>query len=437
MNDGDPGPGVASSTETLLLTGGLILCFLLAGMISGFVTLARMRQQGLLDEDELPRGSRGLLDRSKELLLALSTSHLVIASLSASVLPRALGGGIANPWIRAVVWAGFFAVLLVGSLLFKSAALSRPLAFVRSTLPLAWVIQIVLRPVTRALLWLVRKLAPDLGAMDISPPLSGGELRAILVDEDAEVEMEEEERDLVRSIFDLRDTEIREIMVPRVDLKGLEVETSFEEAEAFAVAQPFTRLPVWEESQDRILGILHTKDLLVARVSRETPTVRQLLRPIHFLPESKSVDEALQEFREKSVHLAVVVDEYGGTAGIVTMEDILEEIVGEIRDEFDVEGERIRIVGERRAILDPRIDLDDLNEELDLALPTEDSDTLGGFLYSELGRVPSRGDTVEYEGLHFTIDRLDRQRMLQVTLRSTQPLPPREGNGSGVRGGES
>jgi CBS domain containing-hemolysin-like protein len=292
-----------------------------------------------------------------------------------------------------------------------------------------------LKPLTLALWALVQRVAPELGAMDISPPLSGVELRAILVDEDTELEMQEEERDLVRSIFDLRDTEIREIMVPRVDLRGLEVETSFADAEAYAVQQPFTRLPVWEQSQDRILGILHTKDLLVARVRSETPTLRQLLRPVHFLPESKSVDEALREFRENSVHLAVVVDEYGGTAGIVTMEDILEEIVGEIRDEFDVEGERVRIVDERRAILDPRIDLDDLNEELGLHLPTEDSDTLGGFLYSELGRVPIRGDTVEYQGLHFTIDRLDRQRMLQVTLRSSEPML--RGDGSGGREGEN
>lgn len=428
MNDGEALSSAAFSGDTLLLLSGLILCFILAGMISAFVTLARMRQHGLLDEAELPRGSRSLLDHSKDLLLALSTSHLVVAALSASILPSALGGGLASPWVRAVVWVVFFLVLLVGSVLFKAAALSKPLAFVRATLPLAWLLHLVLRPLTRALWSLVQRVAPELASMDISPPLSGGELRALLVDEDTEVEMEEEERDLVRSIFDLRDTEIREIMVPRVDLRGLEVETSFDDAEAFAVEQPFTRLPVWEQSQDRILGILHTKDLLVARARSETPTVRQLLRPVHFLPESKSVDEALQEFREQSVHLAVVVDEYGGTAGIVTMEDILEEIVGEIRDEFDVEGERIRIVDERRVILDPRIDLDDLNEELGLQLPAEDSDTLGGFLYSELGRVPSRGDTVEYDGLHFTIDRLDRQRMLQVTLRSSDPILTVEDN---------
>jgi len=424
----------AMQAEAILVACGLLLCFLVAGMISAFVNLSRMREHGLLDEEDLPRGSRRLFDSQKSLLLALSTSYLVIAALSAALLPAVLRAFQASIWAAVLSWILFFAVLIVGSLLLKAAALSRPMAFVRASLPLAWLLHLLLAPLTAFIWSLVRRIAPDLGAMEISPPLSGGELRAILVDDEAEVEMEEEERDLVRSIFDLRDTEIREIMVPRVDIKGLEVETSLQEAEIFAAGQPYTRLPVWQENQDNILGILHTKDLLVARVRNRTPTVRELLRPVHFLPESKSVDEALQEFRVQRVHLAVVVDEYGGTAGIVTMEDILEEIVGEIRDEFDQEGERIRLIDDHQAVLDPRVDLDDLNEELGLALPTDDGDTLGGFLYARLGRIPSRGDTVEYEDLVFTIDRVERQRMLQVTLRSERALGTVVGDSSNHEG---
>ncbi len=430
MNEGDLDRGLIGS-DLLLFLSGLLLCFLVAGMISSYVTLLRMRREGLIGDSDLPRAVRGLMGRSKDLLLALATAHLVAACLAAGLLLRGMNA-LGWPSLLVVLgWIAFFAVLILGSLLFKSAALTKPVAFARATLALASLLLWIFMPFTRLLWFLVARRAPELGAMDISPPLSGGELRAILADEDAEVEMEEEERDLVRSIFDLRDTEIREIMVPRVDVKGLDVNTSFADAESFAVNQPYTRLPVWEQNQDTILGILHTKDLLVARVRSETPTLRQLLRPVHFLPESKSVDEALREFREQRVHLAVVVDEYGGTAGIVTMEDILEEIVGEIRDEFDQEGERIRVLDDHHVVLDPRVDLDDLNEELGITLPTQDSDTLGGFLYAELGKVPSRGDSVEYEGLRFTIDRVERQRMLQVTLVSKRILAPREeGNGS-------
>ena len=428
MNDGVSIPD-SIHPSALLLACGLLLCFLIAGMISAFVNLSRMREHGLVDDEDLPRGSMRLLANEKSLLLAFSTSHLVIAALSASLIPAVFPPLKHSTMVAVLVWVVFFVALIVGSLLLKSAALSRPVAFVRASLPLAWFFYLLLNPFARFIWSFVHRIAPELGAMEISPPLSGGELRAILVDDEVEVEMEEEERDLVRSIFDLRDTEIREIMVPRVDIRGLDVETSLEEAEIFAANQPYTRLPVWQENQDTILGILHSKDLLVARVRSQTPTVRELLRPVHFLPESKSVDEALQEFRVQRVHLAVVVDEYGGTAGIVTMEDILEEIVGEIRDEFDQEGERIRVLNDHRAVLDPRVDLDDLNEELGLFLPTDDSDTLGGFLYAQLGRIPSRGDTVEHDGLVFTIDRVERQRILQVTLRSEGVLAKGEGVG--------
>jgi CBS domain containing-hemolysin-like protein len=244
--------------------------------------------------------------------------------------------------------------------------------------------------------------------------------------------MEEDEVDWARSIFELRDTELREIMVPRIDTVGLDVNTPAAEAVRLVAQAHYTRLPVWDGSPDKILGLVLAKDLLAAQARGEAFTVRQILRRIEFLPESKRVDEALSEFRERRVHLAVVVDEYGGTAGIVTLEDILEEVFGEIRDEFDQEGELIRIVDARRAVIDPRIDLDDLNEALNLDLPTEESDTLAGFLYQRLGRVPVRGDEVGHGSVRFMIDRVERQRIRQVTLQSDQPLPPSEAAAGGA-----
>ena len=266
-------------------------------------------------------------------------------------------------------------------------------------------------------------MVPAIWTLDLSPPLSGSEIRDLIADEEASAHMEQDELNWARSVFELGETEIREIMVPRIDMIALDVETTFDEALAFAAGASFTRLPVYEENPDRILGVLHTKDLLAASVRGQAPSVRELLRPVHFLPESKPIDEALVEFREGRIHLAVVVDEYGGTAGIVTLEDILEEIVGEIRDEFDdQEGELVRIVEPKVAVIDPRVDLDDLNEMLSLELPADESDTLGGLLYQLCGKVPVRGDTVEHEDLRFTIDRVERQRIRQVTMRSPTPL---------------
>jgi putative hemolysin len=435
VND-DPG-SAGHWIQILVLIAGALLSFLMAGSISALVTIARMQKDGLIGSDQSPPAP-GLLRRSRPLLLSLSIAYLVATASAAAAWPACVAPVVGGQgvWLWIVAWVVFFALILLGSMLTKALALSRPLGFTVAAQWLLWPVYALLRPFTWSLQKGLAKLVPSVWALDLAPPLSGGEIRGLLADEEASEFLEDQEVDWARSIFELGDTELREIMVPRVDMAGLDVSTSFEEATQFAANSRFTRLPVWDGSQDRILGILHTKDLLAAQARGESPPVRQLLRPIHFLPESKKIDDALREFREGRIHLAVVVDEYGGTAGIVTLEDVLEEIVGEIRDEFDEEGELVRRLDDRSAVVDPRIDLDDLNELFEWNLPTEDSDTLGGLLYSLCGRVPVRGDTVEYEGLKFTIDRVERQRIRQVTVRAETSFPP-EGNGSAAVGGSS
>jgi CBS domain containing-hemolysin-like protein len=427
---GDPDP--ASSTSTL---GGLILLvailvsFLSSGTITALITVLRMQRGGLIPEDfDLP--GKGLLGRPRSVLLTATISFLAAAAISAAALPEILRGfGRPVPWwLWALGGVLHLVTLVLGSVAMKAVALARPVGYFAAARWVLWPVFLLLRPLTRPLEGFVDRVVPTLWALDLSPPLSGQEIRGLLADEEAAAHLQPTELDWARSILELGDTEIREIMVPRIDMVSLDVATSFEEALPIAAASRFTRLPVYEKNPDRILGILHTKDLLAASVRGEQPTIRQLLRPVHFLPESKRIDEALREFQQGRIHLAVVVDEYGGTAGIVTLEDILEEIVGEIRDEFDQEGELVRLLDEHRAVIDPRIDLDDLNELLHLQLPTEDSDTLGGLLYSLSGRVPSRGDVVQHGTLRFTIDRVERQRIRQVTLSSEEPLA--QSNGS-------
>lgn len=399
--------------------------FLIAGTVSALTTVMRMRSSGLLaNEDTRPPGE-GLLDRARSVLLTLTISFLAAASLAAGELPGLMTETFGN--LGGLQWAGiwvlYLLVLVFGTVGAKAFALARPLGYLRLTVAGAWGLYFALRPVSLLLEMAMNRLVPAIWTLDLSPPLGGSEIRGLLADEEASSHMESDEVEWARSIFELGETEISEIMVPRIDMIAIDVETAFEEALPLAAASRFTRLPVFEENADRILGILHTKDLLSASVRGEEPTIRELLRPVHFLPESKAIDEALAEFREGRIHLAVVVDEYGGTAGIVTLEDILEEIVGEIRDEFDQEGELVRVVDDTTAVIDPRIDIDDLNELFDLELPADESDTLGGLLYQLCGKVPARGDTVEHEALHFTIDRVERQRIRQVTMRSQTPLP--------------
>jgi CBS domain containing-hemolysin-like protein len=422
VNDGVP-ESLAGLGEFSLLGGFLLLSFLAAGAISSLVLLARMRRDGLLPNDaSLP--ARSLLERLRNVLLALSIAFL-LSSCAVVVLFAGPIGTIQRDHGRLVAvaaWPLLVLALLFGSVLAKALALSKPVGYARAAAPLVWLIHLLLWPLTKLLERSVARLTPTLWALELSPPFSGQEIRGILADEDAAALMEDDELDWARSIFELGDTEIREIMLPRIDMVGLDVDTDLNEAVRIAAEARYTRLPVWEGSQDRILGLLHAKDLLAAAVRGSGVSVRSLLRKVHFLPESKKIDEALREFRDGRVHLAVVVDEYGGTAGIVTLEDILEEIVGEIRDEFDQERELVHYVDSHRAIIDPRIDLDDLNALLGLNLPTDEVDTLGGLLYQLCGRVPERGDDVTYGDLNFTVDRVERQRIRQVTLTAPQAL---------------
>jgi len=429
VNEGDPSSSLLLGIS-LRLAGALLIALVIAGAITALTTVQRMKRSGLIGGDEAPLPAEGLLDRARSVLLSLTVAYLAAASFAAAEVPALVRAPDTTPatWTWILAWFAYFTLLFLGSVALKALALARPLGYLIGVRAFVWPLYLVLRPLTLALESVMDRVVPAIWTLDFSPPLSGSEIRGLLADEEASAHMERDEVAWARSVFELSETEIREIMVPRIDMVSLDVRTSFEEALRFAAGASFTRLPVYEENPDRILGVLHTKDLLAASVRGEQATLRELLRPVHFLPESKPIDEALVEFREGRIHLAVVVDEYGGTAGIVTLEDILEEIVGEIRDEFDQEGELVRMVDPRVVVIDPRVDIDDLNALLGLDLPADESDTLGGLLYQLCGRVPVRGDMVEHGELRFTIDRVERQRIRQVTLRSPRPLSPANGD---------
>ena len=236
--------------------------------------------------------------------------------------------------------------------------------------------------------------------------------------------LEEGERKMIYSIFHLSDTLCREIMVPRIDMLALEVETPLEEAIREITSRGHSRVPVFEDEIDNIIGVLYAKDILRTRLECEQPaSVRPLLRPAYFVPEAKKVDELLREMQEKRVHLAVVVDEYGGMAGLVTLEDVVEEIVGEIRDEYDASEEKqYEKVGDREYIFNGRVDVEDVNEILNTHLTRDVADTLGGFIYGEIGRVPVEGEKVEVEEWTLTVEEVLGRRIRRVRISPTVPV---------------
>lgn len=228
--------------------------------------------------------------------------------------------------------------------------------------------------------------------------------------------LEQEEQKMIVSIFRLGDTFAREIMVPRIDILALDVNTPIDQALDAFQQSGHSRVPIYQDSVDNILGLLYAKDLLhIWREGRQDASLEELLRPAYFIPEAKMVDELLAELQAKRIHMAIVVDEYGGVAGLVTLEDIVEEIVGEIRDEYDQAEElTYQAINEDEFMFQGRIDLDDFNDIMGTDLPNSEADTLGGLIYSRIGRVPTAGDHVKIEDLELTVEQVSGQRIRKV-----------------------
>lgn len=231
--------------------------------------------------------------------------------------------------------------------------------------------------------------------------------------------IEEEEGEMIKSIVELSQTTVREVMVPRIDMVAAEKNITFAELLDLFEKEGHSRIPVYEERIDNILGVIYAKDLLSHIINKgiENFDIKALKREAFFVPETKKISELLEDIKKNKVHIAIVVDEYGGTAGIVALEDLLEEIVGEIQDEYDTEEERDYVwVNDRAIIMDAGLDIDDVNTVLRTDIPDEYFDTLGGFIYNHLGYIPEDGEEMEWESIRFKIKEIIGNRISKVVV---------------------
>lgn len=258
--------------------------------------------------------------------------------------------------------------------------------------------------------------------------VSEDDLRTLVDAAPQEGMLDQGERKMIHSIFELGTTLAREIMVPRIDVLALDVLTPLPEAIDAFLKSGHSRVPVFEDTVDNILGLLYAKDLLrVWREGDQLDSLRSLLRRAYFVPEAKKVDELLTEMQRRRVHIAVVVDEYGGVAGLVTLEDIVEEILGEIRDEYDQAEELpYEALANGEYIFQGRIDLDDFNEVVASELPKEEADTLAGFIYSRLGRVPANGESLQAYNLLLIVEQVSGRRIQKVRVRNALASPTKD-----------
>ena len=226
----------------------------------------------------------------------------------------------------------------------------------------------------------------------------------------------EEKQDMIRGVEDLSETSVKEIMIPRIDVDFISADVSEDELLEIIAESGHSRFPIYSESIDNVIGVLYVKDLIMTFSRHETVDLSKIIRKPFFVPETKKINTLLREFRRRHIHIAIAIDEYGGVSGIVCMEDIIEEIVGDIQDEFDNEQEDILSVGDGMWLCDARVNLDDLNEKIGSNFPNTEFDTLGGFVFDLYGKIPSKFEKREWNNYEFVVQDMDGHRINQIKI---------------------
>lgn len=358
------------------------------------------------------------------LRVLVGLSHLLVAGSVLAILEQSeialtLAGKLG-------VFALVLLVLLAFEFIFERLPLINPERYALALTPVARILDWIISPISGSLVGLqgpMANLPRRLGSV------SEDELKTWVEVGQPEGGLEKEERRMIYSIFQFGDTLCREIMVPRIDVLALEVKTPLSQAITSLIDSGHSRVPVYDDSIDNVIGLLYAKDLLRLQINPgEKDSMRKFLRPAYFVPESKKVDELLAEMQAKGIHIAVVVDEYGGMAGLVTLEDIVEEIVGEIRDEYDQKEELlVQMVNEDEYLFKARVSLDDFNDALGTSVESDQTDTLGGILYGELGRVPAEGDSMRIEDWELIIEEVRGRRIGKIRACRIDPNEILEG----------
>lgn len=250
------------------------------------------------------------------------------------------------------------------------------------------------------------------------PFVSEEVIRRFLAVGEREGIIESDEKQMINSIFEFDDTSVKEIMVPRIDMICVEINSSLNQLINIVIDMGLSRIPVYNGTIDNIVGLVYAKDLLnLLKNDAVEDDIQKIMRPAYYIPESKKVNNLLTELRKEKIHMAIILDEYGGTAGLVTIEDLLEEIVGDIQDEYDEEESLIKMINEDEILIDGRADIDEINELLDISLPEEDYETISGFILSMLGYVPENDEGIEFENLEIIVEKVTQRRISKVRIK--------------------
>ena len=405
----------------------IILLLSFAGFLAATESALTSISRVLIEQLESKRGGELLRRFSQQpakylnvILLVRKTCELTATVLLASILLRNYSSAQAMTLTVLIMVIVSYVVVGVGP---RTLGKQHPHTWARAGIGVAFFLAFILGPVTKLLIAIGNAITPGVG-FRTGPFTNEAELRDLVDQAHERGLVESDEHEMIHSVFELGDTLVRELMVPRTDMVWIEKDKSLRQALSLALRSGFSRVPVIGENLDRIIGIAYVKDLakrtLDHHEAETTERVEQHMRPATFVPESKIAADLLKEMQRDQIHLAIVVDEYGGTAGIITIEDILEEIVGEIADEFDDGVEAFTWISEGKARAKATLHIEDLADELDIEISEEDFedvDTIGGLMAQKLGRVPIAGSTITVGQYLITSERpVGRRRRISSVL---------------------
>lgn len=446
------GPGMASlaassqaeppSSETELwvllsiLVVALLFCALAAAAETAFNSISRIKLKSLIEEEDQQAVQIDRLLSEPNLFLSTILLFHGLAIIIATSMMMVLTERIFSTWSTLITIVS----LSLGILIFCEVV---PRTIVVQN-PLRWA-RMLVGPV-RGAAWLLRPLVWLLGRITtVLERLFGKELRhrgpfvteeefKLLVSsaDDEEGGLEEDEKEMIKSIFEFADTTVRAVMIPRIDMVILPGDATVTDAADVALQGGFSRIPVYDASVgvDDIIGILYTKDLLgQMQQNHDYVPIKNIVRPPYFVPETKKLDDLLREIRQSRNHMVIVIDEYGSVAGLVTIEDLVEEIVGDIQDEYDHEEKLYEKVAENEYIVDAKISIYEFNELVGMRLDDSDYETLGGFVYAQLDKIPNTGDTITFENVTFTVLAKRGRRITKVLVERQRVLVAPEAEG--------
>ncbi len=408
-----------------------IVLVALSGFFSGsetaLMSVNKIRIRELANEGDKKAEivDRLLADHTRLLATILIGNNLVNIAASAIATSLAIevfgssGVGIATGIVTLII-------LIFGEITPKSIGNRRAVKYSKLVAPVLFWMERLLSPLISLFVIVIRLFVGE-GNLLSTSFLSEEEIRRFVNVSEEEGVIKRTERKMINSIFEFDDTTVREVMVPRIDMVGVEEKATIRQLVKLAVDKGHSRIPVFQESIDRITGIIYVKDLLQLLIDNEDEdiVVKEYMRSAYFIPESKKINELLTEMRKRKVHISIVLDEYGGTAGLITIEDLLEEIVGDIQDEYDLEPKQIEYLNEHELLLDARINIDELNEILpEPILDEENYETISGFILYQLGHLPKEGEKLEIDNFTIQVDKILENRLEKIKIISKQPIKP-------------